>query len=155
MRISKNPVVRKNEILDVAGKLFAEKGFDQTSTGEIIAEVGIARGTLYYHFKSKEEIMNALVQRTTEQLSIAAKQAADNQEIPVFQRFVQTVLALRVDTSEDELLMDYVHKPQNALMHQKVQTALVQEITPVLTNIVEDGIRQQLFQTDYPYESVE
>ncbi|EOH75064.1 TetR/AcrR family transcriptional regulator [Enterococcus malodoratus] len=155
MRVSKDPTVRKNEILDVAGRLFAEKGFDQTSTGEIITQAGIARGTLYYHFKSKEEIMDALVERTTSLLFDAAKKVADDHSIPVYQRFVQTVLALRLDTSKDDTMMDYVHKPQNALMHQKIQTALVREITPVLTGIVEDGIQQGIFQTDYPYESVE
>ena len=36
-----------NEILDVAEKLFVEKGFDNTSTNDIINEIGIARGTLY------------------------------------------------------------------------------------------------------------
>ncbi|MGO3602729.1 MAG: TetR/AcrR family transcriptional regulator [Enterococcus malodoratus] len=155
MRVSKDPTVRKNEILDVAGRLFAEKGFDQTSTGEIITQAGIARGTLYYHFKSKEEIMDALVERTTSLLFDAAKKVADDHSIPVYQRFVQTVLALRLDTSKDDTMMDYVHKPQNALMHQKIQTALVREITPVLASIVEDGIQQGIFQTDYPYESVE
>lgn len=155
MRVSKDPAVRKNEILDIAGKLFAKKGFDQTSTGEIIAQAGIARGTLYYHFKSKEEIMDALVERTTDQLFAAAKEIAADRSIPVYQRFLQTVLALRLDTSEDDTLMEYVHKPQNALMHQKIQTALVREITPVLRSIVEDGIQQGLFKTEYPYESVE
>lgn len=51
--------------------------------------------------------------------------------------------------------MDFVHKPQNALMHQKMQTAVVTEITPVLASIVEDGIQQGIFQTDYPYETME
>lgn len=157
MRVSKDPTVRKNEILDIAGKLFAEKGFDQTSTGEIIAQAGIARGTLYYHFQSKEEIMDALVERTTNELFTAAKQAADDLSLPIFQRFIQTVLALRLDTSEEEGqdMMDFVHRPQNALMHQKVQAAVVKEITPVLTRIVEEGIEQGLFQTEYPYEAVE
>lgn len=99
--------------------------------------------------------MNALVERTTKQLFSAAKKIAADRSIPIYQRFLQTVLALRLDTSEDATLTAYVHKPQNALMHQKIQTALVREITPVLTSIVEDGIQQGLFKTEYPYESVE
>ena len=53
MRIVKEANVRKNEILDVAERLFGTKGFDGTSTTDILNEIGIARGTLYYHFKSK------------------------------------------------------------------------------------------------------
>ena len=54
MRTVKEAAVRRNEILDAAERLFGTKGFDQTSTNDLLAEVGIARGTLYYHFKSKE-----------------------------------------------------------------------------------------------------
>lgn len=101
--------------------------------------------------------MDALVERTTNELFTAAKQAADDLSLPIFQRFIQTVLALRLDTSAEEGqdMMDFVHRPQNALMHQKVQAAVVKEITPVLTRIVEEGIEQGLFQTEYPYEAVE
>lgn len=56
------------EILDIAEHLFETKGFDNTSTNDILNEIGIARGTLYYHFKSKEEILDAIIDRLTKQL---------------------------------------------------------------------------------------
>ena len=65
MRIVKTAEERKNEILDVAEELFAEKGYDNASTNDIIARIGIARGTLYHHFGSKEEILDAIVDRMT------------------------------------------------------------------------------------------
>ena len=65
MRIVKDAKERRNEILDVAERLFCEKGFDNTSTNDILAEIGIARGTLYYHFKSKEDILDAMIERLT------------------------------------------------------------------------------------------
>ncbi|MFR5584142.1 MAG: TetR/AcrR family transcriptional regulator [[Clostridium] scindens] len=63
MRIVKEANERKNEILDAAAALFAQKGFDHTSTSEIMEAVGIAKGTLYHHFKSKESIMDAIIER--------------------------------------------------------------------------------------------
>ncbi len=50
MRVVKEAEERRNEILDVAQRLFTAKGFDNTSTNDILNEIGIARGTLYYHF---------------------------------------------------------------------------------------------------------
>lgn len=68
MRVVKEAEERKNEILDVAERLFGTKGFDGTSTGDILNEIGIARGTLYYHFKSKEEILDAMISRMMSRL---------------------------------------------------------------------------------------
>lgn len=52
----------KRRIFDNAMKLFAEKGYDSTSVEEITAVSGVAKGTLYYHFSSKEEIFDVLVE---------------------------------------------------------------------------------------------
>lgn len=51
----------KRKIFEISMKLFAKKGYDATSIEEITATVGVAKGTLYYHFSSKEEIFNFLV----------------------------------------------------------------------------------------------
>ena len=51
----------KRKIFETSMKLFAKKGYDATSIEEITATVGVAKGTLYYHFSSKEEIFNFLV----------------------------------------------------------------------------------------------
>jgi len=52
----------KRKIFETSMKLFAEKGYDATSIEEITATVGVAKGTLYYHFASKEEIFNFLIE---------------------------------------------------------------------------------------------
>ena len=52
----------KRKIFEASLKLFSEKGYDATSIEEITATVGVAKGTLYYHFNSKEEIFNFLVE---------------------------------------------------------------------------------------------
>lgn len=51
----------KRKIFDASMKLFAEKGYEGTSIEDITQEVGVAKGTLYYHFTSKEEIFQFLI----------------------------------------------------------------------------------------------
>ena len=87
MRLMKEAEERKKEILDIAEQLFIEKGFDNTSTNDILREIGIARGTLYYYFKSKEEILDAVIDRITNQLVEKSKEIFDQKELSVFQRF--------------------------------------------------------------------
>ena len=51
----------KRKIFEASMKLFAKKGYEATSIEEITATVGVAKGTLYYHFSSKEEIFDFLI----------------------------------------------------------------------------------------------
>ncbi len=155
MRVVKNAEERKNEILDVAEKLFGVKGYDSTSTNDILNEIGIARGTLYYHFKSKEEILNALIERITERLVKKAQSIVCQKDIPVLQRFTMMMLALNVNDECGSEILEQIHRPQNALMHQKIQEHLLSGIIPLITVLIEDGIKQGICKTDYPEEVAE
>lgn len=155
MRIVKEAEERRNEILDVAERLFGTKGFDHTSTNDILNEVGIARGTLYYHFKSKEDILDAMIGRMTGQIVAAAKAVAGQKEMPVLQRLTMTLLALNVDNDLGHEVMEQVHRPQNALMHQKMMDQMLREVNPLITELVNEGIAQGICRTDYPAEVVE
>jgi AcrR family transcriptional regulator len=146
---------RRNEILDVADELFGQKGFDGTCTNEILEKVGIARGTLYYHFKSKEDIMDALIERYTMQILESAKKIAADKNISVYERIIGVVMALNISDGNGKEVIEHMHKPQNALMHQKIQKVIVNEVPPVLTGIIREGIEQGLFNTPYPYECME
>lgn len=155
MRIVKEAEERKNEILDVAERLFETKGFDGTSTTDILNEIGIARGTLYYHFKSKEDILDAMIDRMTGSLVANAGEIAAQKDVPVLQRLTQMMLALNVNNDLGHEIMEQVHKPQNALMHQKVQERLLAGVNPIVTALIEEGIAQGICQTDYPAEVAE
>ena len=52
----------KRKIFEISMDLFAKKGYEATSIEEITSVVGVAKGTLYYHFATKEEIFNFLVE---------------------------------------------------------------------------------------------
>ena len=155
MRVVKEAKERRNEILDVAERLFATKGFDNTSTNDILDEVGIARGTLYYHFKSKEDILDAMIERISKRLVAKAKAIAENKEIPVLQRMTMAIMALNLNNDLGREVMEQVHRTQNALLHQKMRENLLTGVNPVITGLVKEGIEQGICRTDYPAEVVE
>jgi AcrR family transcriptional regulator len=62
-RPQQDPKIKMDEILDVAEPLFAANGYRKTTISDIAKEIGGARGLLYYYFKSKEEILEALINR--------------------------------------------------------------------------------------------
>lgn len=59
---------REALILEVAEEVLMEKGYYETSIDEIAARVGIAKGTVYLHFSSKEDLVIAIFEREMQQL---------------------------------------------------------------------------------------
>jgi hypothetical protein len=64
-------------------------------------------------------------------------------------------MALNMNHDSGKEIIEHIHKPQNALMHFKAQKAILNGLTPILTEIVEEGIEQGLCTTPYPYEAIE
>ncbi|PXV87746.1 TetR family transcriptional regulator [Lachnotalea glycerini] len=155
MRIVKDAKERRNEILDAAEELFGQKGFDKTSTNDILDKVKIARGTLYYHFKSKEEIMDALIERYNDLLLSAAKMAAEDKQLSINERIARVVMSLNINEGNGREIIEHIHKPQNALMHQKIQRVIINGVPEILTGIILEGIDKGEFNTPYPYECME
>ncbi len=151
---SKEAEERKKEILDVAEELFTTKGYDSTSTTDILERVGIARGTLYYHFKSKEEILDALIDRIIQGM-VSNIRLALSDKSTALQKLISFVGAMKVDSAIGKEITDYAHKPQNALMHQKIQNSLLEVLTPIAAEIIKEGIKEGIVSTNYPEEAAE
>lgn len=54
-------ISKKNLIIQTATQLFAEKGYDATGMEEIASKLEIPKSLIYYHFKSKEDLLNVIV----------------------------------------------------------------------------------------------
>lgn len=99
--------------------------------------------------------MDALIDRYSDTLLAAAKEIAENKSLPVIERLLRAIMALNLSVKGSQEIMTHIHKPQNALLHQKIQSVIVNGVTPILTSIIRDGIEQGQFNTPYPYESME
>ncbi len=56
--------VTKKDIMEHASLLFSQKGYNQTSVGDIAKASGYSKGHIYYHFKNKEQLFVLLAQET-------------------------------------------------------------------------------------------
>src|SRR5215469_14412274 len=78
VRVVKAAAVRRAELVDVAQRLFLEKGYERTTINDVIAATQLSKGAFYHHFRAKEELLEAIAERFAQQaLSVAtAVQAA-------------------------------------------------------------------------------
>jgi AcrR family transcriptional regulator len=143
-----------NKIIEVAAKLFAEKGYEQTTMQEIVDDLGMSKGAIFHHFGSKEDIVEAVIGRHRDKLITAAEAVANDKRIPIHERFIKTALALQASDDTGLQIAEHLHKPQNALMHMKIERVLFDEATPVMVRVVREGVEQGVFDTPCPEEAV-
>ncbi len=73
----------RNQILDTAEQVFLKKGVSRTSLDDIAAAAGLTRGAIYWHFKNKMDLFDALVQRVSLPMEEMAARANDDREDPL------------------------------------------------------------------------
>lgn len=145
---------KKEFILDVAEKMFIEQGFDQTSIAQILDATQIAKGTLYYYFTSKEEIMDAIIERWIDRSFEQVRIWVERKQLPILERLMGALASLNMQKDGQELL-DHLHAPQNALLHEKTNQILLSKVPEILYPLFQEGFQTGEMQTTYPYESIE
>lgn len=143
---------RKQELLNIAYQMFIQKGYEETSIDEIIAEAHIAKGTYYYHFPSKEATLEAVIDMMINN-EVQRAQAALSAPIPVPQKLTGVITSLRPEQNESNIA-DTLNKKENIIMHEKVNRRIIDEAVPLLAQIVSDGIEQGVFACDHIEERV-
>jgi len=154
MRVMKEPEVRKNEILDAAEELFAAMGFEKATVNDILAKVGIAKGTFYYYFKSKEDALDALIERRIHE-GIGRAEEIAAAPLPPAQKLLAILMAQKPKSKIQEGFTSSLNEPENARMHQKALAKTVLRLSPCLARVVEEGSAAGVFSTQFPKESVE
>ena len=145
---------KKEFILDVAEKMFIEQGFDQTSIAQILDATQIAKGTLYYYFTSKEEIMDAIIERWIDRSFEQVRIWVEQKQLPILERLMGALASLNMQKDGQELL-DHLHAPQNALLHEKTNKILLSKVPEILYPLFQECFQAGERQTAYPYESIE
>lgn len=95
MRIVKEHEERKNEILDTEEILFEEKGYDKCSVNDILNRIGIAKGTFYHYFRSKEELLDAIIDRTAERMVGKARTVSKEEGLSPEDKILKIFLCLQ------------------------------------------------------------
>ena len=154
MRVVKEPEERKKEILDAAEKFFAGRGYEAATVNDILDAVKIAKGTFYYYFKSKEDVLDALIDR---RISDGVEKAEEivASPLPPVQKLIAIMMAQKPQNQVQENFTSVLHEKDNAKMHQKSITQYVLRLSPCLGKVVKEGIEAGIFSTPFPNESAE
>ena len=155
MRISKKHDVRLNEILDAATFLFIHKGYEKTTVNDILDKVEIGKGTFYHYFKSKEDVMNAVINRMVEAVVNTTSSIANHPTLGAHEKFKQIVTALNLSESPNRGMIEELHECANAKMHQKSIIETIQAVAPIMAAVIKQGVSEGIYHVEYPLETIE
>lgn len=143
---------RKKELLKIAYDMFLAQGYENTSVDEIIERAQIAKGTYYYHFQSKEQMLEEVIDMMIDSEAKMAEQII-TMDIPVPQKIVMMITSMK-PTEAEQPIKNALFQPENVLMHHKVRKKLITVITPLLSEVIKEGVNEGIFECDNITERV-
>lgn len=155
MKIIKEGEVRRREILIAARELFVKKGYEQTAVNDILKIVDIAKGTFYYYFDSKEEVLEAIILDIVEEGIIRAENILKDKSIPLVNRIMMAIMAQEPEFEGSDEIKDELHNVENSKLERLYLKEMLKRMTPILQELIDEGIEEGIFQMEYPTESIE
>ena len=118
-RISKPPEVRRQEILDTAMELFAEKGYEDTSMADIARRMGVVQGLCYRYFDSKRVLFREAMEQYVRECCAAGLPIIHDRSRTIRQR-LDDMAALTLETEQNARYHAFYHRPENQGIHEEL-----------------------------------
>jgi AcrR family transcriptional regulator len=146
---------RREELVDAAVEAFASNGVAGTSVDDIVRAAGVAKGTFYLYFTTRDDIVTAVAERLVngvgrqmdEALAAAGRTAADR-----IRGIAGAMAAVGTDQTERDLV-EALHVPGNAAVHDRLTGRIAERLVPAVTAVIADGIAAGEFVDQDPLQA--
>lgn len=156
MEQAKKSHLTRERIIQVAARLFLEKGFEKTSMRDIVEASGMSKGAIYHQFDSKDEILIAVYQKQEEMFQKQMKsmqnkiQGKSGRE--KICKVIEESLHREMEATQNGAVMDYMKSAEYVLKYMRVN---VEQNAPIIAQMIEEGRQDGSIQCDYPEEMAE
>jgi len=150
-RPPQDPQIRINEILNAAEILFYERGYHQTMISDIVKKIGVAQGTFYYYFTSKEEIIEALINRHLSMFISEIDTMVCSDHIDSLHKIeLMGIIMLNTIRYKQGLFLEFLYNDQYLHLMDKLFRQAKELLAPYLLIIIEEGKRNNIFNISHP-----
>lgn len=154
-RISKDPLVRMNEILDAAESLFHSKGYGATAVSDIVKSIEVSQSIFYKYFASKEAVLEAIVNRHLSKIYCELEDITESECTPP-QKFEQMVYATFNNLRNgDGVMFDFLKGHKHLLIMDKFVRQGTKMFEPLTKKIIEEGNQAGFFKATHIDEARE
>jgi AcrR family transcriptional regulator len=153
-RVVKQAAVRKLEIVKTARALFQSRGYENTAIQDVMDALGVAKGTIYYYFKSKDELLEAVINDKVDESAAQMQAVLAAAQGNALQKIGLLMAAGNLAESHAQMLAS-LHQPGNMGMHTRLMAAALNKQAPLYAELIRQGCAEGLFHTDAPLECAE
>ena len=142
---------RRAQLVDATATVFAERGVANTAVSDIVAAAGVAKGTFYLYFESKDDALVAVAERVVDGIMDAAEAMVAG-EVSAPEQLRSFIGALGRFDQEPEVLevAEVLHRPENRALHDRLEERMVPRMVPLVEAIVRRGVTEGTFTVPDP-----
>lgn len=147
---------KRELIYDALEELMCTVPFKEISVDSIAKKAGVGKGSVYYYFESKDEILSDVIERSYRRAireylnNIVSERTA----LGRIKQLFKSVIRKDFGDSRQNLIIT-LHLHDDLLLHYKLKSVAVQELAPILTVLLEQGVEEGSIKMDFPKESAE
>jgi len=149
-RITKPVEERRQEIIDTAHAMFIENGFEKTQMADISKRLNVAAGTIYHYFKSKTELLYAVIDQIADEKMIKKNELLNNAQLSAIDRIKLLIPSFHNIDKQEELNISFDDDP--ALI-QYYLTKLNNSFMLPIVSLIEQGNKDGSWKCEYPKET--
>ncbi|MBN2443162.1 MAG: TetR/AcrR family transcriptional regulator [Spirochaetales bacterium] len=157
--ISKEAKIRKKELIEAAMELFREKGFEKTSVDDINKKVGVTKGAFYYHFASKEDLLEEVVTGLSEKTIAITREICYNNSLNPPEKIntiIEKVYQHRIENQKQyKEVFHITESNKNLILTERIWRNVFDKVKESFLHLLHQGIREGHFTTDFPEEVYE
>lgn len=154
IRTVKKPEERRADIIQAARHLFQTQEYSKTTMQDVIESLGIAKGTIYHYFPSKEALLEAVVADMVDSIIEQLSDLIENSKGNALEKIKQ-VIKMGSIASKNEEILSHLHRPGNETMHTRLLAETILKQAPLYEKLIRQGCDEGLFKTEAPLECAE
>lgn len=151
MKQEEKSILSREKILNAAGEVFAQKGYDTATMQDITEKSGLSKGAIYHHFKSKEEIMQALGDKMFFETN-PFEEVNKRTDLNGLQKIKELLKINQTDNERTKMNVQAIPILKDPHILVSALEANRKFLTPLWFELLEDGKRDGSIQTEYTRE---
>ncbi len=137
---------RRDEFIEAGRRLIQTRGYERFTVEDLLAEVGASKGAFYHYFDSKPALLEAVVERFTEEILAAAAVVVADPNLPAVEKLRRYFRAIAAGKNAERAFLEELlrvwYSDENAIVREKTRRRTLHLVTPHVGAIIRQGIAE-------------